>query len=139
MCKKRDFLKEVELLLSSQEQNNSDYWQKYYSNKTINYFYEDIVTVINEVKRLLKENNQFKRKLEYYQQNYGTKKNMMKLDKKKLVDMLVASWSRENKLVHDWNNFEDWLENLWNKTQDVWYVKIINKIREIRGEDTYVK
>lgn len=139
MCKKRDFLKEVELLLSSQEQNNSDYWQKYYSNKTINYFYEDIVTVINEVKRLLEENNQFKRKLEYYQQNYGTKKNMMKLDKKKLVDMLVASWSRENKLIHDWNNFEDWLENLWNKTQDVWYVKIINRIREIRGEDTYVK
>lgn len=139
MCKKRDFLKEVELLLSSQEQNNSDYWQKYYSNRTINYFYEDIVTVINEVKRLTEENNQFQQKLEYYQQNYGTKKNMMKLDKKKLVDMLVASWTRENKLVHDWNNFEYWLENLWNKTQDIWYVKIINKIREIRGEDTYVK
>lgn len=94
---------------------------------------------LKEVELLTEENNKFKQELEYYQQNYATKKNMMKLDKKKLVDMLVASWSRENKLVHDWNNFEDWLENLCNKTQDVWYVKIINKIREIRGEDNHVE
>lgn len=139
MCKEREFLKEVEFLLNSIENNNLEYWKKYYKEIPIEYILQDMVIDINEIKRLTEENKQLEQKLKYYQQNYGTKKNMMKLDKKKLVDMIVASWGRENKLVHDWNNFEDWLEDLWNKTQDVWYVKIINKIREIRGEDTYVK
>ncbi len=140
MCKEKEFLKKVEFLLNSNEKiNNTDYWQKYYSNRTIKYFFEDMTTIINEVERLTNENKQYKQKLECYQVNYGTKENMLKLDKKKLVDMLVASWARENKLIHDWNNLEDWLEELWNKTQDIWYVKVINKIREIRGEDPYVK
>ena len=139
MCKKTEFLKEIEYLLNSIDKNNTDYWQKYYSKRTIKYFFEHMVIITNELKRLTDENKQFKQKLEFYKLNYGTKENMLKLDKKELVDMLVASWSRENKLVHDWNNLEEWLEELWDKTQDIWYIKVINRIREIRGEDTYEK
>lgn len=31
-------------------------------------------------------------------------------------------------------NLEMYLENMWNDTQDVWFIKIINKIKEFKGE-----
>ena len=135
MCKKAEFLKEVEFLLNSIEKNDINYWKKYYSKRTILYFFEHMVIMVDEVKRLTDENEELKQKLQQYQLTYGTKENMLKLNKKKLVDMLVASWSRENKLTHNWNDLENWLEDLWSESKDVWYIKIINKIREIRGED----
>lgn len=135
MCKKNEFLKDLDLLLNSIEKNNVEYWKKYYKDISVEYIFEDIVIDINEIKRLTDENRKLKKELNFYQSNYGTKTNMLKINKKKLVNMLIASWSRENKIVRDLNNFEDWLEDLWNETQDIWYVKIINKIKEIRGED----
>ena len=134
MCKEKRFLESLDLLLNSVEKNNVVYWKEYYKGASIEDILKDIVIDIDEIKRLMDENKNLKSQLNVYQLSYGTKRNMMRLDKKKLVDMLVASWSRENKLVHDWNNFEDWLEYLWNDTQDIWYVKIINKVKEIRGE-----
>lgn len=35
-------------------------------------------------------------------------------------------------LTNNWNELEEWLESNWKDTQDIWYVKIINKMKEIK-------
>jgi hypothetical protein len=32
------------------------------------------------------------------------------------------------------NEFKDWLEVNWRESQDIWYVKIINKLEELEKE-----
>ena len=42
----------------------------------------------------------------------------------------------ENKqLKANWNKLEEFLETNWKESQDIWYVKIINKMREIENEN----
>ena len=31
-------------------------------------------------------------------------------------------------------NLEMYLENMWSETQDIWFIKVINKIKEFKGE-----
>ncbi len=31
----------------------------------------------------------------------------------------------------NWNELKEWLEDNWKQSQDVWFVKIINKMQEI--------
>jgi hypothetical protein len=40
-----------------------------------------------------------------------------------------------NKKTTILNMFKMWLETNWRETQDVWYVKIINKLKEIEKSD----
>lgn len=35
------------------------------------------------------------------------------------------------KLENNWNKLKEFLENNWKETQDVWFVKIINKMKEL--------
>ena len=35
------------------------------------------------------------------------------------------------KLEHNWNELKEFLETNWKETQDIWFVKIINKMRDI--------
>lgn len=37
-----------------------------------------------------------------------------------------------DQLTNNWNELEEWLESNWKDTQDIWYVKIINKMKEIK-------
>lgn len=43
----------------------------------------------------------------------------------------------ENKQFKDnWNKLKEWLESNWEESQDIWFVKIINKMQEIeQGSD----
>ena len=43
----------------------------------------------------------------------------------------------ENKQFKDnWDKLKEWLENNWIESQDIWFVKIINKMQEIeQGSD----
>ena len=45
---------------------------------------------------------------------------------------------QENKLLKDnWNELKEYLEKSWTESQDIWFVKIINKMREIeQGSDS---
>ncbi len=38
-----------------------------------------------------------------------------------------------DQLTNNWNELEEFLESNWIDTQDIWYVKIINKMKEIKG------
>ena len=41
----------------------------------------------------------------------------------------------ENKQFKDnWDKLKEWLENNWEESQDIWFVKIINKMQE-QGSD----
>lgn len=44
---------------------------------------------------------------------------------------------KENKQFKDnWDKLKEWLESNWEESQDIWFVKIINKMQEIeQGSD----
>ena len=43
----------------------------------------------------------------------------------------------ENKqLKYNWDKLKEWLESNWEESQDIWFVKIINKMQELeQGSD----
>ena len=38
-------------------------------------------------------------------------------------------------LLTQQKEFIEWLENNWKETQDIWYIKILHKYKEIIGDD----
>ena len=39
-------------------------------------------------------------------------------------------------LQNNWNELKKWLEENWQQSQDIWFVKIINKMQELeQGKD----
>lgn len=38
-----------------------------------------------------------------------------------------------DKRIDAWQELKDFLEEKWQESQDIWYVKIINKMREIKN------
>lgn len=39
-------------------------------------------------------------------------------------------------LQNNWNELKKWLEDNWQESQDIWFVKIINKMQELeQGKD----
>lgn len=41
----------------------------------------------------------------------------------------------ENQQLKDnWNELKTWLEENWKQSQDIWFVKIINKMQELEGK-----
>ncbi len=48
----------------------------------------------------------------------------------------VDMWNKKyNDLFDKWTELRDWLEENWEESQDIWFVKIINKMREISEGD----
>ena len=46
----------------------------------------------------------------------------------------------ENKQFKDnWDKLKEWLENNWIESQDIWFVKIINKMQEIERLNNIIK
>ena len=43
--------------------------------------------------------------------------------------------NKKIKLETQQKEFIKWLEDNWNTTQDIWYIKILNKYKEIIGDD----
>lgn len=43
------------------------------------------------------------------------------------------------KQVGNWNTLKKWLEEKWEKSQDIWFVKIINKMHEIERGNKFEK
>lgn len=53
------------------------------------------------------------------------------------LNNIINELSKENEqLKANWDKLEKWLENNWIESQDIWFVKIINKMQEIeQGSD----
>ena len=52
--------------------------------------------------------------------------------KKQCVDY-INNLELENKKINDnWNRLLNFLEDQWTETQDIWYVKIIEKMKDMQ-------
>ena len=53
------------------------------------------------------------------------------------INNLIIELSKENKQFKDnWDKLKEWLESNWEESQDIWFVKIINKMQELeQGSD----
>lgn len=72
---------------------------------------------------------------------------MEKVTKRNLANVLCGNKTSEvdneilellnevTRLTNNWNELEEFLESNWIDTQDIWYVKIINKMKEIKNSN----
>lgn len=53
------------------------------------------------------------------------------------LNNIINEIKKENKqLKANWDKLKEWLENNWIESQDIWFVKIINKMQELeKGSD----
>ena len=72
--------------------------------------------IIEEIEQLQQENQELKKQL----------KNYKKLGFKYLQD-------KNNNLEAQQKEFIEYLEKMWKETQDIWYIKILQKYKEIIG------
>lgn len=49
----------------------------------------------------------------------------------KLIDYIKEL----EQLQNNWNELKKWLEENWQQSQDIWFVKIINKMQELEGNN----
>lgn len=60
------------------------------------------------------------------QKEYRTKNKEKESERHKKYNQKIKA---SNSILTE---LEEWLENNWKSTQDIWYVKIINKIKELK-------
>ena len=54
-----------------------------------------------------------------------------------LFDEEYVALLKENKQLKDnWDKLREWLESNWKESQDIWFVKIINKMQKLEGSDS---
>lgn len=51
--------------------------------------------------------------------------------KKKCLDYLDNLKQENQQLKDNWSELKNWLEENWKQSQDIWFVKIINKMQEL--------
>lgn len=92
-----------------------------------NYGYVHSCELLGEafVKDLLKENQELKRQL---------KEAKRSCDFVELNEMVENLEKENKKLKKQQKEFMTFLEDNWKETQDIWYIKILNKYKEIIGE-----
>lgn len=83
----------------------------------------DFVDLNEMVENLEKENQELKKKIETYEIE-GYEQNE-ELDK---MSFDIRKYKTQQK------EFMTFLEDNWKETQDIWYIKILNKFKEIIGE-----
>lgn len=64
--------------------------------------------------------------------NYYIEQNNMYLMTQEEHKRYLEKDKQITQLTNNWNELEEWLESNWKDTQDIWYVKIINKMNKIK-------
>lgn len=57
----------------------------------------------------------------------------------KMIGITKAEYLEYKKSKDNWNKLREWLESNWKESQDIWFVKIINKMQKLEGSDSNVK
>lgn len=80
---------------------------------------------------LLKENQELKKQLEEY------KKDIEDLDNQnqRAFKNMQLNQLKTCNMIKQQKEFIKYLEDNWKQTQDIWYIKILQKYREIIGDD----
>lgn len=79
---------------------------------------EEIKDVQKAIKKLQQENQQLKEEYNKIQKAYE------------------STFSDYQELKDNWNKLREWLESNWEESQDIWFVKIINKMQELENGDS---
>lgn len=87
---------------------------------------DELDTADNYVKNLYLQNQELKKQIEYCYCNRTDCSSRIK--DSKVYDSLVQKTEMQQK------EFINFLEDNWKQTQDIWYIKILQKYREIIGE-----
>ena len=77
---------------------------------------------------LIRENQELKKQLEEIN-NFISKAGFVN------IEQLMLDYCAK---IEQQKEFIDFLEKTWEETQDIWYIKILNKYREIAGKDINV-
>lgn len=73
-----------------------------------------------------------KKQLEFYKQL----SEQLQQENKHLDGVNCKLRRKIGQLEDNWDKLKEWLENNWIESQDIWFVKIINKMQEIeQGSD----
>lgn len=138
---KEKFLKEKELLLNSIKKNTSEHWKNYYKNVPTECIYDDLVIDINEIKRLQEENERLKNALKAkmyckYARNCDELSDCTREEYNSMCEKNMELCVENDQIKNNWYYLKIWLEKNWQESQDVWYVKIINKMRELEKRES---
>ena len=97
----------------------------------------------NYIKKVYLENQELKEQLLVAKTNEETFRLEMEditktlgLDEDTLFDD-VKAYARS--LKDNWNKLKEWLESNWKESQDIWFVKNINKMQELEKSDSNEK
>ena len=73
-----------------------------------------------------------KKQLEFYKQL----SEQLQQENKHLDGVNCKLRRKIGQLEDNWDKLKEWLENNWIESQDIWFVKIINKMQELeQGSD----
>ena len=91
---------------------------------------KEITITPSEIKQaiddLLNENHLLKERIKYLERSNDRRE-----------DTIIELRQENNDLEDNWNKLKEFLENNWKETQDIWFVKIINKMKEVENYDNY--
>lgn len=82
------------------------------------------LVVYQELINLQQENEKLK---ENYDRIYN--ENCKLRDNHNITD--ISLLDKNERLENNWNKLKNWLEENWEYSQDIWYVNILNKMREL--------
>ena len=68
-----------------------------------------------------------KKQLEFYKQL----SEQLQQENKHLDGVNCKLRRKIGQLEDNWDKLKEWLENNWEDSQDIWFVKIINKMQEL--------
>ena len=61
---------------------------------------------------------------------------ILSLETAKKLETLEKENKRLNNIIEE---LEKWLEDNWQQTNDIWYVKIINKLKELKENNNLTR
>ena len=90
---------------------------------------EKLNGVIQTYDILLKSNVEENQQVEDQIKNYIEEIQTLKIQ-------ISAREEEYKKLEDNWNKLKEFLETNWKETQDIWFVKIINKMQKLERSDS---
>ncbi len=73
------------------------------------------------IEQLQQENQELKERIEYLERSNNRREDAILEQREEVC----------NRLESNWNVLKKYLENKWTESQDIWFVKIINKMQEL--------
>lgn len=120
-------------------------YQDYKKDKLMNAsdFDKFCIQYCKDIEEILEENQELQKQLEYLRS--GEYYNQLRFEREMLEHIVehgevskedkafIDMTHRNTELLEQQKEFIKFLEDNWKETQDIWYIKILNKYKEIIG------